>query len=123
MCQNNTSSVIAQAVVRMSAKHLSYGVFRRSWSQSEPMVVTDVQHTLQGSWNPDYFKQTFGHQSVTVIDCETNEELKSTVRDFFETFGSPVTQRRTLKIKVRMYRRILLEPYFNTDVLGLASPK
>jgi lysine-specific demethylase 3 len=50
-------------------------------------------------WSPEYFKNTFGLQSVTVIDCDTNKELKSTVADFFEMFGSPKPQRRMLKIK------------------------
>ena len=58
---------------------------------------------MQGVWGPEYFKNTFGLQSVTVIDCDTNEELKSTVADFFETFGSPKPQRRMLKIKACLF--------------------
>jgi lysine-specific demethylase 3 len=54
---------------------------------------------MQGEWGPEYFKNYYGLQSVTVIDCDTNEELKSTVADFFEIFGSPKPQRRMLKIK------------------------
>jgi lysine-specific demethylase 3 len=83
----------------MSTRRLNYPVFRCSWARSEPILVTDVHRNIQGEWGPEYFKNYYGLQSVTVIDCDTNEELKSTVADFFEIFGSLKPQRRILKIK------------------------
>jgi hypothetical protein len=64
------------------------------------VVFTDIRRALQGSWGPDYFKQTIGHQSVTVVDCESNQEFDSTVFDFFNTFGSSASPKRAFKIKV-----------------------
>jgi JmjC domain, hydroxylase len=85
----------------MSAKQPNQSMFQRSLVNGEPMIVTDVQHTLQGKWGPDYFVDNFGGEKVTIIDCETEREYQSTVADFFSSFGSDRKKRQILKLKVR----------------------
>jgi [histone H3]-dimethyl-L-lysine9 demethylase len=86
----------------MSRKNLDYAAFKRSWARGEPIIVTDVQHTIQGTWDPTYFTEVFGPESVTVVDCKTDQEVNSTVAEFFQTFGDSGLQSRALKIKVRV---------------------
>ena len=84
----------------MSRKCLDDSTFRRLWANGEPFVVTDVNQTLQGSWGPQYFIDVFGDQKVTVVDCETDLQVASTVSDFFRVFGSSSSTKRILKLKV-----------------------
>ncbi|EPQ59939.1 hypothetical protein GLOTRDRAFT_30135, partial [Gloeophyllum trabeum ATCC 11539] len=62
--------------------------FRRLWSEGQPIIVACVDRYLQGSWDPDYFSQSFGAENVSVVDCETNRNYRTTVRSFFEDFGA-----------------------------------
>ena len=78
-------------------------MFERSWARGEPVVVTGLQRAFQGTWNPSYFTEVYGEDSVTVIDCETDKEHQSTVAEFFQCFGESGLRQRTLKIKVRAF--------------------
>jgi hypothetical protein len=85
----------------MSGKNLDHGLFQRSWSQGEPIVVTDLQHILQGRWTPEYFVEVYGSEKITVVDCDSEQQFKSTVADFFLSFGAAEEKKQVLKLKVR----------------------
>jgi JmjC domain, hydroxylase len=89
-------------VVTMSAKRLDDAQFKQSWARSEPVVVTDLQQSLQGTWTPGYFIENFGSEQVTIIDCESDQEFDATVAIFFQSFGSTEDGKRMLKLKVRI---------------------
>jgi lysine-specific demethylase 3 len=74
----------------------------RSLLTGTPLVVSGLQHTFQGEWGPEYFIEAYGHHDVTVMDCETEQEHKLTVAEFFRTFGSERNGQQVLKLKVRV---------------------
>jgi hypothetical protein len=103
----------------MSGKYLDHSLFQRSWSQGEPVVVTDIQHILQGRWTPEYFVEVYGREKITIVDCESEQQYKSTVADFFLSFGAAEERKQVLKLKVR-YK--LHHPCsYNILVSGLAT--
>ena len=85
----------------MCSTRLDYSKFQQIWARSEPLVVTGVQHTMQGKWTPAYFTQRYGSDVVTITDCESDNEYTSTVAQFFSGFGAEKTQtnNRVLKLK------------------------
>jgi hypothetical protein len=95
----------------MSCDHPDYAQFKTLWAGGHPVVVTGVQHIFQGRWTPQYFMERFGSERVTVVDCETTLERKSTVADFFESFGSERSEdpegKKILKLKVCFPGRLL----------------
>jgi hypothetical protein len=62
------------------------------------VVVSEV--LIQGSWDPSYFINTFDDEGVTLINCETGETKKSTVKEYFETFLNPTGESGIWKLKV-----------------------
>ncbi|KIY60898.1 hypothetical protein CYLTODRAFT_319376, partial [Cylindrobasidium torrendii FP15055 ss-10] len=38
-------------------------------------------------WSPEWFIRHFGNEKVILIDCESEEQIESTVKKFFRTFG------------------------------------
>jgi [histone H3]-dimethyl-L-lysine9 demethylase len=84
----------------MPCQSLNYNAFQQSLAYGKPLVITGLQHRIQGTWNPEYFVGQYGSQKITLIDCETESELKSTVADFFRDFGVVRPDKRIVKLKV-----------------------
>jgi hypothetical protein len=78
-------------------------VFQRHWSQGIPVVVTNIQTKLQGNWAPEYFIERYGEQKVTLVNCETNSMLQSTVSDFFKNFNDAGDRKQILKLKAGLF--------------------
>ncbi|KAA1479430.1 hypothetical protein DENSPDRAFT_855380 [Dentipellis sp. KUC8613] len=74
-----------------------YNDFMKRFSRGEPVVVTDVN--LRGPWKPQSFINLYGKQVVTLVDTETEEEIKQDLAQFFGAFGTFDPQRRSLKLK------------------------
>lgn len=66
-----------------------------------PVVVTGIQ--IQGTYDPQYFRDRYRTRPVLLQNCETGQQKRSTVEKFFETFGKPWlrTKRGIWKLKVR----------------------
>jgi hypothetical protein len=62
------------------------------------MVVSEV--LIQGLWDPSYFINKFDDKGFTLINCETGETKKSTVKEYFETFLNPTGESGIWKLKV-----------------------
>ena len=75
------------------ADHLSRGI---------PVVVTDIE--IQGTYDPQYFRDRYRTKGVTLENCETGQQRRSTVEKFFETFGKPWlrTEGEIWKLKVHL---------------------
>jgi hypothetical protein len=88
-------------VHRMCSTRLNYARFRQILARSEPLVVTSVQHVMQGKWTLAYFVQCYGSEVVTITNCKSDHEHSSTVAQFFSSFGSLISQtnHQVLKLK------------------------
>ena len=103
------STHVHQDIVVSSARNppmrsitdLTLSEFQRIWGRDQPIVVTGVEHKLQGQWTPDYFARIYGSEKVTLVDCETELTQPSTVGDFFENFDLVGKGAQILKLKVR----------------------
>jgi hypothetical protein len=84
---------------RLDYNNLSVAEFLRYWSRSIPVVVIDMR--IQGRWDPNYFIEHFGQQAVTLENGETGQTRKSTVADYFSTFGANNPRDGIWKLKVR----------------------
>jgi hypothetical protein len=84
-------------------RHARLSVFQQHWSQGIPVVVTNVQTTLQGNWTPEYFIERYGEQKVTLVDCETDSMLQATVSDFFKNFNDVGDRKQILKLKAGLF--------------------
>jgi hypothetical protein len=56
--------------------------------QGIPVVVTDIK--FQGEYGPSYFQAQYGGERVVLENCESGQQKRSTVSNFFETFGKPL---------------------------------
>jgi len=85
-------------VPRYNNKSLKVSDFLHDWSRGLPVVVVEV--LIQGLWDPSYFINTFDDEGVTLINCETDQTKKSTVKEYFETFLNPTGESGIWKLKV-----------------------
>jgi hypothetical protein len=113
-------SYTPQEVLHMTYDKLDPVVFGESLARGRPIVVTGLQRRLQGKWDPTYFIERFGSQKVTLIDCETESQVKSTVADFFQGFGPATGDKRIVKLKARAIWIPSL-PLLNLGQSGLAT--
>jgi hypothetical protein len=87
-------------VPRMSALSFQIPTFESIWGRETPVIVTDVLSKLQGKYDPIYFIQRYGSQSVNLVDCDTGCMQASKVADFFRDFGSGAQRKSIEKLKV-----------------------
>jgi len=73
--------------------------FRKLWNLSQPLVVTSCLDNFEISWTPEYFIDNYGKEQCFLVDCDTEQYVKSTVGKFFEEF-SMSDAKRPLKLKV-----------------------
>jgi hypothetical protein len=88
----------------MSVAYLDHAKFKEAMVRSLPVVVTDLGDTIQGNWTPAYFRDFFGSETVTIVNCNTDAEYESTVAEFFDSFGTTRSRESdmpVLKLKVR----------------------
>lgn len=89
----------------MSVAYLDHTKFKEAMVRGQPVVVTDLGETIQGNWTPTYFRDFFGSETVTIVNCNTEAEYQSTVAEFFDSFGTTRSlelDTPVLKLKVRL---------------------
>ena len=84
----------------MSTDNLDTAKFTDSLAHGVPVLVTGLQRRFQGTWNPQRFAEKYGSEQITLINCETELEFKSTVADFFRDFDVPRDRKQIVKLKV-----------------------
>ncbi|KAJ7740064.1 hypothetical protein DFH07DRAFT_965551 [Mycena maculata] len=84
---------------RFSAEDLTEDIFRPLWAKGDPLLVTDVGARFKVPWNPRYFIDTYGSQQCEVIECQQGRTHDTTVREFFEQFGSNHEREECWKLK------------------------
>jgi lysine-specific demethylase 3 len=62
-------------------------VFRPLWSRGDPIVVTGILPKFKVQWTPEYFVQKYNSQSCLILECQTDQNKRVTVGEFFSWFG------------------------------------
>ncbi|KAI0080657.1 hypothetical protein K474DRAFT_1614902 [Panus rudis PR-1116 ss-1] len=78
---------------------LTDDVFRRVWIKGEPLVVRGLLHKFQLQWTPDYFRTKYGAQSCLILECQSDQNKRVTVGEFFSWFGQYEGRRDCWKLK------------------------
>ena len=75
--------------------------FRRVWETGVPIVVTGILPKFHIEWTPEYFSSKYGSQSCLILECQTEQNKRVTVAEFFSWFGKYEGRRDCWKLKVR----------------------
>lgn len=74
--------------------------FRQVWLKGEPLMVTGLLSKFNIQWSPDYFRTKYGSQSCLILECQTDQNKRVTVGEFFSWFGKYEGRRDCWKLKV-----------------------
>lgn len=98
-----------------SPEGLDNKAFDELWSKGEPIVVGGVNVHVGGGhggqrrgegekmgregeeWGPEKFIERFGEEQCSVVDCQTDTPLVSTVGAFFAAFGEKVSRPQVME--------------------------
>ena len=75
-------------------------IFRSHWMKGEPLVVNDVLSKFRIEWTPEYFIEKYGGQNCLIIECQTEENKRTSVAEFFKDFGKYEGRKSCWKLKV-----------------------
>ncbi|OSC98672.1 Clavaminate synthase-like protein [Trametes coccinea BRFM310] len=78
---------------------LSDDKFRRVWEKGLPLVVTGLLRKFHIEWTPEYFSTKYGTQSCLILECQTEQNKRVTVSEFFSWFGKYEGRRDCWKLK------------------------
>ena len=84
---------------RFVGNELSEEVFRSLWHLGEPLLVSGLLDRFKIQWTPEYFIQKYGDQSCLIIECQTDENRRVTVAEFFKQFGNYEGRTECWKLK------------------------
>ncbi|PSR71835.1 hypothetical protein PHLCEN_2v12336 [Hermanssonia centrifuga] len=94
-----SSSVPSHTAQYFTNSELTDDVFRDIWSKGDPLVVTDLLHKFRLDWTPEYFSTKYGSQGCLILECQTDQNKRVTVGDFFSWFGKYEGRRDCWKLK------------------------
>ncbi|EPT02793.1 hypothetical protein FOMPIDRAFT_54959 [Fomitopsis schrenkii] len=78
---------------------LTDDIFRRIWARGEPIVVTGLLPKFHVHWSPEYFISKYGSQSCLILECQSDQNRRVTVGEFFSWFGKYEGRRDCWKLK------------------------
>jgi lysine-specific demethylase 3 len=89
---------------RFLDSELTDDVFRATWAQGRPIVVTGLLSKFKLQWTPEYFIEKYGTQSCLIVECQTDVNKRVTVGEFFSWLGKYEGRTECWKLKV-LYSR------------------
>jgi lysine-specific demethylase 3 len=75
-------------------------VFSSLWVKGIPLLVKDVLPRFKLEWTPQYFMDRYGDQSCLIVECQTDENKRIDIREFFSKFGNYKDRQGCWKLKV-----------------------
>jgi lysine-specific demethylase 3 len=87
-------------ILRFKDSELTEEIFRPLWAKGEPLLVTEVGAKLKINWSPGYFMKKYGTQNCLIIECQTEDNKRITVGEFFTDFGQYEGRDKCWKLKV-----------------------
>ena len=94
------STIPSHQVRRFNDGELTDDIFRSLWTRGEPIVVGNLGGKFRVEWSPEYFKHKYGSQSCLILECQTDQNKRVTVGEFFSWFGKYEGRRDCWKLKV-----------------------
>ena len=91
------------------------------WPKGHPLVIRGVKK--KGKWDPGYWIERYGHECVTLENCETGETKASTVGEYLSTYGEMSPRKEIWKLKARLSTASLYNNRLTSCTSGLASPR
>lgn len=99
----NLSNYSLPFIYLPSPEGLNNKAFDELWSKGEPIVIGGVNVHVGGGdggqrrregeeWGPEKFMERFGEEQCSVVDCQSDTPLVSTVGAFFAAFGESVSK-------------------------------
>lgn len=99
----NLSNYSLPFIYLPSPEGLNNKAFDELWSKGEPIVIGGVNVHVGGGdggqrrgvgeeWGPEKFMERFGEEQCSVVDCQSDTPLVSTVGAFFAAFGESVSR-------------------------------
>ena len=99
---SNSAPVPSFETVVFSDADLTDEKFRCVWESGVPLVVNGLLSKFHIQWTPEYFSTKYGTQSCLILECQTEQNKRVTVAEFFGLFGKYEGRRDCWKLKVRM---------------------
>ena len=96
------SSIPSHETVTFADAELTDEKFRRAWEKGMPLVVNGILSKFHIQWTPEYFSSKYGTQSCLILECQTEQNKRVTVAEFFSLFGKYEGRRDCWKLKVRI---------------------
>lgn len=97
---SGSSSIPSHDTIHFADSELTDDMFRRVWARGEPLVVTGLLPKFHVQWTPEYFSSKYGTQSCLILECQTDQNKRVTVGEFFSWFGKYEGRRDCWKLKV-----------------------
>jgi lysine-specific demethylase 3 len=82
------------------SKHPSNSSFSSLWARGIPLLVKDVLPRFRVTWSPEYFMEKYGDQNCIIVECQTDQNQRVTIKKFFEWFGEYENRTDCWKLKV-----------------------
>lgn len=74
--------------------------FSSLWVNGAPLLVKDVLPRFKSNWSPQYFMDRYGDQNCLIVECQTDENKRINIREFFRMFGDYSERKHCWKLKV-----------------------
>jgi lysine-specific demethylase 3 len=74
--------------------------FSALWERGLPLLVKDILPRFKLTWNPEYYIEKYGDQNCIIVECQTDQNQKVSIRKFFEWFGEYENRTNCWKLKV-----------------------
>ncbi|KAI0921387.1 hypothetical protein AcW2_006378 [Taiwanofungus camphoratus] len=97
--QSSTNLIPSHETIRFLDSELTDDKFRRVWVKGEPLVITGLLPKFHVQWTPEYFRNKYGTQSCLILECQTDQNKRVTVGEFFGWFGKYEGRRDCWKLK------------------------
>ncbi|TBU31981.1 Clavaminate synthase-like protein [Dichomitus squalens] len=93
------SSIPSHETITFADAELTDEKFRRAWEKGLPLVVNGLLSKFHLQWTPEYFSSKYGTQSCLILECQTEQNKRVTVAEFFSLFGKYEGRRDCWKLK------------------------
>jgi lysine-specific demethylase 3 len=88
------------ALPSSSPPNIPNSAFSSLWERSNPLLVKDVLPRFKLAWNPEYFIEKYGDRSCIIVECQTDQNRRVHIREFFDWFGKYENRTDCWKLKV-----------------------
>ncbi|KAF9004726.1 hypothetical protein BDQ17DRAFT_1304856 [Cyathus striatus] len=95
-----TASIPSHPIRRYADTELtSSDTFSKIWELGEPLVISNVLSHFKLQWTPEYFIEKYREQTCLIMECQTDQNKRVNVGEFFGWFGQYEGRQDCWKLK------------------------